>query len=421
MDESFQKNTSVKEEKSSSNKEEKSSSDDDEYIEDEYIGNEYEDGNYSCSENEYLDNCFNDSEYLIENNNDTSSEEGLDLDKKKEIDSETESEEEMFNKENKEKQIKKKLNIEEHLNNENESILILSSQKEIKDNKIIHSKKIMINVFTSSFTTNENLIINSIFNYNSDLLLQRNKTLNEYILVMIILNCFNIEIINNTIKMFPEIPWNKNSKKYRNNFSEIINLYDFKSFIKGNKCKKKNLKKPKNLIRCIINGFVFYIKNITLLEKQIFKDKEEKLEEFKNIILKDENSIFCEDENLKIISNWLTNLVKRILLFNFSIFILNKKTNLSYKKNIEEEVYIILNIIFYLIIILNNEKKLNKNKMDADKLKTFLIFNYRDTCIKNIIENDIFKIIIEYIYKNKNKKIFLCKKKYLQSLKENFI
>lgn len=362
------------------------------------------------------DEIFENSEYYIKNYNDICDNYSSTDESENETENEIEQETEHEHKNN-------ILNLEDEQNfNDNEVILTLSSKKIIQENKIIHFKKIMLNVITNNnFTTNEILIIHSIYNYNKHLLLQRNKILNEFILINIILNHFNIIILNNTTKILPEIPWNKNNKKYKNNYKEIISNYDFKKFIKNNKCEKVNFNSTKNLIKGIINGFVFYIKNLILLNKEIFVNiKEEELNDFINIIIKNTESIFCKDEKLQIISDWLCNILKRILIFNFSKFILQKDESVLFKKILEEEVYIILNIIFYLIIILNNEKKINKYGINNEKLKLFLIYNYKNTLIEEILENKIFKIIIEYIYKNKNKKIFLCKKKYLKFLNDNF-
>lgn len=367
------------------------------------------------SDSEYELN--DDNEYFIDDNFDSSSLSSYSV---------SSEENEDFNQPSSSNQIlSNAFNLEENkYSNDAESILLLCPEKIIQDNKIINFKKIMLNVITTHLTTDEMLIVYSIYNYNKNLLLERNKILNEYILINVILNHFNIIILNNTTKIFPEIPWNTNTKKYQKNYKQILEKYDFTNFIKNNKCTKKDLNKPKHLIKAITNGFIFYIKNITLLNKDLFKDKTDDLNEFKKMILKNEKSIFCSDENLQLISDWLSNLTKRILMFNFSNFIMNnkqEKNSISFKKNIEDEIYIIINIIFYLIIILNNENKLIKNNFDYTKLKVFLTFNYKNTFIENLLENNIFKIIIEYIYKNKNNKIFLCKKKYLKFLNKNFL
>lgn len=315
-----------------------------------------------------------------------------------------------------------------------EPIYTLCKSTEIQYNKKIQFIKQMFNyLLKDNFTFTENLIIHSIYNHNVKCLLIRNKTFKEFVLIIIILNKFNIRFTKILIKnIFQDIPINEYSKKFIKIKNEINENFEFSDYIKNFKLYEiendSNKILPK-LIKQHVNGFIFYLKNqiiipcnyVNIIEYNCNKITVENIQELSNIIIKNKNSIFCNDENLQIISSWLTNILKNIMIFNIYAIKNNYTQIINIHKSFDSQIHILINIFIYIIIIYNNNAILDKCKYKKHKIKRFLCVNYNCKVIHDVINNKTLPLVLKYIHETKLKKNMFSSRKYFKMIYQHLI
>lgn len=320
------------------------------------------------------------------------------------------------------------------LDKDTEPIYTLSKSTEIQYNKKIQFIKQMFNyLLKDNFTFTESLIIHSIYNHNVRCLLIRNKTFKEFVLILSILDKFHIKFTKVLIKnVFQDIPLNEHSKKFIKIKKEINENFDFTNYIKNFKLYEtpndSNKQIPK-LIKYYVNGLIFYLKNqitipcnyLNIINNTYNKITVEDIDELSNIIIKDKNSIFCNDEHLQMISSWITNILKNIMIFNIYAIKNNYTQIINIHKSFDSQIHILINIFIYIIIIYNNNSVLEKCKYKKYKIKRFLCVNYNNDLINQVLNNKTLPIVLKHIHETKLKKNIFSSRKYFRMIYEHLI
>lgn len=306
------------------------------------------------------------------------------------------------------------------LEKDSESIFTLSKKTEIQNNKKIQFIKQMFNYLLKNFTFTESLIIHSIYNHNVKCFLIRSKIFKEYILILNILNHLYIKFTKTiSYNIFNNIPISDNSKKFIKINNEIKENFDFTEFKQKYSYEEDtNTKIIPKLIKYYVNGFLFYLKNLLILPHnytkimELYNMSKENIDEVTNILLEDPNCSFCNDPNLKILSDWISNIIKKLFLYNIYAVKNNYSNSINIKKIFDTQVHILINIFLYLIIICNTPYILYKEKMEKKKIEIFLTYNFRDQeIIMNFIKNKQLIKVLKYVYETKfNKNMFSSKK-----------
>lgn len=312
---------------------------------------------------------------------------------------------------------------------DSESIYTLSKKIEIQNNKKIQFIKQMFNYLLKNFTFTESLIIHSIYNHNVKCFLIRNKTFKEYVLILNILDHLYIKFTKNILEnIFDNIPINETSKKFIKLNNEINNTFDFTAFKEKYSFEDKNIKYIPKQIKYYINGFLFYLKNIVLLQHnqkilmKTYNLTKEDIDSVKDILIKDINNSFCNDDNIKIISKWMTNIIKNLMVFNVYCIKNNQPNTINIKKSFDTQIQILINLFIYLIILYNSPMMLMKENFDKKKIEIFLSFNYRDqSVIKEFIKNKNLTIILKYLYEHKLKKNIFSSRKFIRIIYKHLI
>jgi hypothetical protein len=315
------------------------------------------------------------------------------------------------------------------LDKDAESIFTLSKKIEIQNNKKIQFIKQMFNYLLKNFTFTETLIIHSIYNHNVKCFLIRNKTFKEYVLIMTILNHFYIKFTKNILNnIFDNIPLHETSKKFIKLSEEINTNFNFTDFIKTYSYEDENLKYIPKLIKHYVNGFLFYLKNMLILHHnnknfiQLYNISKSDINDILNILLKDKNTSFCNDENLKLLSTWISYIIKKLLIYNLTCINNNYTNTINIKKSFETQIQILLNIFVYLIIIYNSPLILNKENFDKKKIEKFLLFQFSNKdIIISFITHKKLNIILKHLYENNLKKNIFSSRKFIRILYKNLI
>lgn len=308
---------------------------------------------------------------------------------------------------------------------DSESVITLSKKLEIQNNKKIQFIKQMFNYLLKNFTPTEFLIVHSIYNHNIQCFMIRNKTFKEYVLLLNILKhlciCFTKSILEN---IFEEVPINGSSKKFLKLNSEINSNFNFNTFKKKHTCEENvSMKYIPKQIKYYVNGFLFYLKNIITLEHNYSKFMKkfnisiDNIISIRKIILKNENNSFCSDEHMKILSKWISNILKNILIYNIYCIRHKYQNTIDIRKSFDTQVQILINIFIYIIILYNSPILLTKEKYDKKKLEIFLTCNYRNkNIIIDFIKNKYLIMILKYIYENNFKKNIFSSRKFIRML-----
>jgi len=292
------------------------------------------------------------------------------------------------------------LNIKEKMENETkseicikddfESVITLSNLSDIVHNKKIQQiKQVIDSLLINSFLIEERIQIHSIYNYNLPCLQKRNRFLQEFVLILSFLENHCIKFTDNILNLvFPKIIPRHYKKKRIEKIKTYVNTnFNFSDF--NNKIiLHENILTQE--IEKYIFGFLFYIKNKTLLYKpDIFTKKEHTT--LCSILLYNKNNLFCFDHNLKKINIWLTNLVRNLLIYN--MYNLYNTTSHVFKKknNIEYHVNIALRIIINFIISVHNCEK------NYEYIKLFLLYNDNLGIGEKLIKNKIFISFLQEI------------------------
>lgn len=296
---------------------------------------------------------------------------------------------------------------EAYINEDFEPILTLSKTVDILQNKKIQVIKQRLNILLEPFfTQQEQFIIHSIYNLNKDCLLQRNKILKEYKLIKIILELFSIRFSTHIVQgIFPPIPWLDTSKKSKKIIKEIKETFAFKQF-----CQLYDITfdTQQNNIRSyiyikIVNGISLILKNILIIKKQqqhmieFYQKKNiiiSDLEKTIDLFLENRNNCFCRDMNLTLFTSWLSNLVKKLLVFILSKSFDVEQKVLYDKQKLETQIYITINYIFWIITILHTS-----NKYDNVKILLLLTLHMQDNKrILELLKDKNFYYLINYFF-----------------------
>lgn len=319
-----------------------------------------------------------------------------------------------------------------------EPIVTLSNNGDVQNNKKIQFIKHMINnLIVQHFTTQESLIIHSIYNFNRDCLLKRNKLFKEYTLILIILNVFSIKFTNYlTLVLFPQIPCLNSSKKIKKINNEILLNYVFKDFAhKNNGRDLDKVVTSIDKIEMYIKGFVFYFKNQllikahaeTIIEYSISVSNhsdlnEEMISSFTKQYFGIEDTDFCMNKQFQLIIDWFNLKVKNLIVYNLKenlnqsgLYLVNNK------KPIDYQIHCFMYIIFKMIILihefnLTSHSSFKIEVTEIKKITKFLYFEFANTPIQKMIHEPVFYILLRYCLEKKFKKISLSTKKYIHNL-----
>lgn len=283
------------------------------------------------------------------------------------------------------------------------SVLTLSKSFEIQNNNKIQFIKKMIDIITRDyFTYQENLTIHLVYNYNTNCLFLRTKLFMQYILILNFLKKYKIILPEYIRKLiFPKTPIKYGSKKYLKLNNEIKKHYKF-NIVVDNSLNEKD---------CLINGIIFYLKNYILLNKSELNSEKN------NIFIEkylDPNNVFLEGKKTILISNWLNNLIKKIILFNHKTHIEQNKSIILKKinKNFEYQILSAFSIIAKFVLKLKrieNTKEQDKfiffKRLDLFNeyvnIKTFIVLDYENTFIYKMISEEIFINFLNNFLQNK--------------------
>lgn len=280
-----------------------------------------------------------------------------------------------------------------HIKDDFESVVTLSTSNDIVFNKKIQQIKQTIDtLLSSSFTLEECVKIHSIYNFNLSCLLNRNRFLQEFVLILVFMEhigiCFTKQILTMVFPKMLVTPKKKNYEKIKN---RICQKFDFSQFIVDQQSENKNELSLK--IEKYSSGILFYIKNRVLLKKENEFTKEDQLELAK-MLLKNKNNSFISDPKLRLFNTWLSDLIKNVIIYNmYNIYSNNKNTMFfNKKKTIEYHINISLRIVLTLLTDVYLPSK------DRKYISLFLF--YRDDengTIEKLVQNNLFQHIIKEI------------------------
>lgn len=299
-----------------------------------------------------------------------------------------------------------------------ESVITLSNSSDIILNKKIQQIKQTIDtLLASSFTLEENIKIHSIYNFNLACLQNRNRFLQEYVLIIMFLEHIGICFSKNMLSLvFPKmliIPKKRNFERIKEYITSKFVFTDFNQYLNNGNENNNLIKK----IEKYSSGVIFYIKNRLLL----YKDEEfSKMEqnELCDILMKNKNNPFVSDPKLLFIIEWLSGLVKNLLVYNMyniysnqpNIYFFNKK------KSIDYHISFCLRIV---ICFLNMAETVN---IDNKYITVFLLYTDKHGIIKQLLNNKMFQFILKEIItkfkKEETLKVF--KRQFIQHIKSSF-
>lgn len=297
-----------------------------------------------------------------------------------------------------------------------ESVVTLSNSSDIVLNKKIQQIKQTIDTLLSTcFTLEENIKIHSIYNFNLSCLQNRNRFLQEFVLIIVFLEYMGMCFSKTTLSLvFPKmliVPKKKNFERIKN---YIISKFIFTDFILNETLINNNENSLLQKIEKYSASILFFIKNRLLLYKESEFSKEEQ-NELCDLLMKNKNNTFVSDPKLQAIISWLSYLVKNLILYN--IYNIHDKKNKYYyfnkKKTIEYHISLSLRIIICFmssIDVIDNETKY---------INLFLLYRDENNLIKPLLENRMFQSILKEIIikfkKEETLKIF--KKEFVAHVK----
>lgn len=300
-----------------------------------------------------------------------------------------------------------------------ESVITLSNSSDIILNKKIQQIKQTIDtLLASSFTLEENIKIHSIYNFNLTCLQNRNRFLQEYVLILMFLEHIGICFSKNMLSLvFPKmliLPKKRNFERIKEYISNKFVFTNFNQYLINNEGEDNILIKK---IEKYSSGVIFYIKNRLLLYKDEDFSKAEQ-SELCDLLMKNKNNAFISDPKLLLIVEWLSGLVKNLLVYNmYNIY--SKQPGIYYfnkKKSIDYHISFCLRIV---ICFLNNVETVNN---DNKYLTVFLLYSDKHGIIKHLLTNRMFQFILKEIIakfkKEETLKIF--KKQFIQHIKSSF-
>jgi hypothetical protein len=301
-----------------------------------------------------------------------------------------------------------------------ESVITLSNSSDIILNKKIQQIKQTIDtLLSSSFTLEENIKIHSIYNFNLTCLQNRNRFLQEYVLILMFLEHIGICFSKNMLSLvFPKmliIPKKRNFERIKSYITSKFVFTNFNQYLTTNHEKEDNTLIKK--IEKYSSGVIFYIKNRLLLYKDEEFSKAEQTE-LCDILMKNKNNAFISDPKLLLIVEWLSGLVKNLLVYNmYNIY--SKQPGIYYfnkKKSIDYHISFCLRIV---ICFLNNVETVNN---DNKYITLFLLYSDKHGIIKQLLNNKMFQFILKEIIakfkKEETLKVF--KKQFIQHIKSSF-
>ncbi|QKE44586.1 hypothetical protein Yalta_139 [Yalta virus] len=300
-----------------------------------------------------------------------------------------------------------------HIKDDFESVITLSNSSDIVLNKKIQQIKQTIDTLLStSFTLEECVKVHSIYNFNLSCLQNRNRFLQEFILILIFMEhigiCFTKHILSLVFPKMLIVPKKKNYERIKN---YIVSRFDFSNFDTPEHKQTQNVFSIK--IDKYASGVLFYIKNRILLGKEIDYTKEDQVV-LSNLLLKNKNNPFISDPKLRSFNTWLSGLMKNLVMYNMyhiynndDIFVFNKK------KTIEYHIGVALRIVLCFMTDVTNISA------ETKYIKFFLFYRDDKSCFEEIVLNPLFQHIIKDIIgglkKEETLKIF--KKQFISHIK----
>lgn len=321
----------------------------------------------------------------------------------------------------------------EFIEEDYEQILILSDEiLETNYNKKIKIIKIMISYLTKdNFNNLEKLIFYTIFNHNSSRLCDRTKLFNTYIIINIICEFFQIKFTNKIKKiLFPKVPLNYKDKKYKFMYNEIIKNYNFDIFSSKVECINiNNNRKLSDFIIYYVNGYILLFKSYFINDEKIkeiinYSNKNDLCKLHLNIKMfsyyKNHLSkiCFCNNKKIKIISQFLTQKIKLLLvLFDF----ITKSYTINDFNHIETFIqkfdFLVLVLIKIIIIIFNEENKYIYKIFFKFLNNTNALFIFKHELFYFVLHYNFNKILTPIKFKSVDKFIYILYK-YLKSIEQ---
>lgn len=297
-----------------------------------------------------------------------------------------------------------------HIKDDFESVITLSNSSDIILNKKIQQIKQTIDTLLStSFTLEECVKIHSIYNFNLSCLQNRNRFLQEFVLILIFMEhigiCFTKHILTLVFPKMLIVPKKKNFERIKNYIGSRFDFSNFDSSIKNEQQNKFSIKVEK-----YASGVLFYIKNRILLGKETNFSKDDQIA-LANLLLKNKNIPFLGDTKIQSFNSWLSGLMKNIMIYNMyniynndkDVFIFNKK------KTIEYQIGVALRIVLcFMTDVINTSS-------ETKYLKFFLFYRDDKSCFEEIVNNNLFQVIIKDII------LGFKKEETLKNFKKQFV
>lgn len=314
-------------------------------------------------------------------------------------------------------------------NTEGDKIVTLSIYDDYNHKKINDKKSKLFYFSENILSSQEQIILHTLYNFNITSLDAKTKRYSEYYLMEILLCHFNIKLLTIFKKnLFLRIPWGSINKNKKNIITYILKTYDFNNFLIRYNNINKNIEESlfsetSNNIILYCNGILFYLKKyiIVLLDiypyfiknipTPLYLNKSnirikvfnnicssnniyfgiESIREVHDLLMINEREIF-NNNIINKCSEHLSLLIKNLIVLNIYINT-NNAENKYYtfddKINIEKQV----EISFYFIIFLINY--IFKNKFKSDYKEKIIIIK-----IKKFLSQDQYKDILETVFSN---------------------
>lgn len=305
-----------------------------------------------------------------------------------------------------------------HIKDDFESVITLSNSSDIILNKKIQQIKQTIDTLLStSFTLEECVKVHSIYNFNLGCLQNRNRFLQEFVLILIFMEhigiCFTKHILTLVFPKMLIVPKKKNFERIKN---YITSRFDFSNFDSPNKNEFQNEIQNEICIKVekYSSGVLFYIKNRILLGKEDNFSKDDQMT-LANLLLKNKNNPFISDPKIQSFNSWLSGLMKNIIIYNMyniyndneDMFVFNKK------KTIEYQIGVALRIVLCFMLDIVNVSA------ETKYIKFFLFYRDEQSTMEKIVNNELFQTIIKDIIlgfkKEETLKVF--KKQFINHIK----
>lgn len=298
-----------------------------------------------------------------------------------------------------------------HIKEDFESVVTLSTASEITLNKKIQQIRQTIDTLLSStFTLGESIKIHSIYNFNPKCLQNRNKFLQEFVLIIVFLEhigiCFTKHIAS---LVFPKMLIFPKKKNYEKTKVNILSSFNFENFESCNEKDEVSL-----LVQKHAAGLFFYIKNrLLLLEEDEFTSDEKKT--LLRLLLSSKELTFVSDPKLQIGIQWVTRLMRNLIVFNFHT-LYNDPNGFVFKKKKTKEYF----INTALRIVLSFISECNSSSFESKTIRCFLLYHDESNYGEALINNSTFQIIIKSILTKfkKEETLKFFKKQFVAQVKQ---